>query len=633
MKKRIKWMILLVVMLATFILPTVAFAQDAGYTITAYDVNIVVNENKTYEVKETITVNFTQESRGIFRRIPLRFTAKRPGSENTEVRVLVSEVQVNEEFTTSKEGNDLVVRIGNPDVYVNGEKTYEISYIFDPGDDKISAYDEFYYQLIDIGWDTTISGVTFTIEMPKSFDERLIGFSVGGYGVSGYDPNSLKYEVNGTTIKGSFRDTFPPNTGLNIRMELPEGYFVGARQEVNAAAIFGIGSLVLAGIVIVLFVVFGRKQQVVKTVEFYPPESMTPADIGFVVDGVVEDKDVLALLIYWADKGFIEIHEEDKKNMTFKKIQDLPDYANDYERLMFNRMFRDGDTTSTAKLQFKFYDTLAVAKGRVKAKYEEKERRVFNSKSQALRELARALGCFPLAALAAMFAYRESLEGFTSFFAGIVVFFIAYAISGIYVSAVDRWQSEKRSNNIGMIVFWIIVTAVMYLVLTWLCLDAFGPVIFIAMGASFVMTLLAPAFLKRTPEGLRLYGQILGLKNFIEMVEAEKLKMMVEEDPSYFYHILPYAYVLGISDKWAKRFESLAIEPPSWYYGGNMSTFTTVYFTSMLMSSMARSQAMMLAKPSGEGGSGGSGGFGGGGGFSGGGFSGGFGGGGGGGRW
>ena len=47
--------------------------------------------------------------------------------------------------------------------------------------------------------------------------------------------------------------------------------------------------------------------------------------------------------------------------------------------------------------------------------------------------------------------------------------------------------------------------------------------------------------------------------------EKEKLEMLVEQDPSYFYNILPYTYVLGVSNKWIKKFEDIKMEPPEWY--------------------------------------------------------------------
>jgi uncharacterized membrane protein len=108
------------------------------------------------------------------------------------------------------------------------------------------------------------------------------------------------------------------------------------------------------------------------------------------------------------------------------------------------------------------------------------------------------------------------------------------------------------------------------------------------------------------------------------LAERDRLVALVEQDPKYFYNILPYAWVLNVSDKWAKKFESIAIQPPDWYYG-HTGIFHPVIFMNDLNHSMNVMQTTMASSPSSSGG--------GGSGFSGGGFSGGGGGGGGGGSW
>ena len=57
-------------------------------------------------------------------------------------------------------------------------------------------------------------------------------------------------------------------------------------------------------------------------------------------------------------------------------------------------------------------------------------------------------------------------------------------------------------------------------------------------------------------------------------VEKDKLEMLVNDNPNYFFDILPYAYVLGVSDIWSKKFESIAIAPPTWYVGTMYSPAT-----------------------------------------------------------
>jgi uncharacterized membrane protein len=105
--------------------------------------------------------------------------------------------------------------------------------------------------------------------------------------------------------------------------------------------------------------------------------------------------------------------------------------------------------------------------------------------------------------------------------------------------------------------------------------------------------------------------------------------MMAEKDPNMFYHILPYAYVLGVSDKWIKKFESVAIAPPEWYAGFE-GPFDTMMFMNTFNTTMSTMTSHMGASSMSYGNSSGGGG---GSGFSGGGSSGGGGGGGGGGSW
>ena len=56
--------------------------------------------------------------------------------------------------------------------------------------------------------------------------------------------------------------------------------------------------------------------------------------------------------------------------------------------------------------------------------------------------------------------------------------------------------------------------------------------------------------------GNELLNKIKGFKKFLIAVEKDKLEALVDENPYYFYDILPYAYVLGITNKYIKKFIS-----------------------------------------------------------------------------
>ena len=135
---------------------------------------------------------------------------------------------------------------------------------------------------------------------------------------------------------------------------------------------------------------------------------------------------------------------------------------------------------------------------------------------------------------------------------------------------------------------------------------------------------------KRTEYGIQMLGKIKGFRNFLVVAEKEKLEALVNENPNYFYDILPYTYVLGISDKWIKQFESIAITPPIWYEGFDTFDMITINRNiDRMMHTATRTMTSVPHTTSSSGSSGGS--FGGG--FSGGGFSGGGSGGGGGSSW
>ena len=91
-------------------------------------------------------------------------------------------------------------------------------------------------------------------------------------------------------------------------------------------------------------------------------------------------------------------------------------------------------------------------------------------------------------------------------------------------------------------------------------------------------------------------GKIQGFKYFLETAEKPKLEELVMREPEYFYNILPYTYVLGVSSKWMKKFEDIALEAPRWYYG--YSTFDNHSFNRFMNSTYSSISTAMSSSPS-----------------------------------
>ena len=94
--------------------------------------------------------------------------------------------------------------------------------------------------------------------------------------------------------------------------------------------------------------------------------------------------------------------------------------------------------------------------------------------------------------------------------------------------------------------------------------------------------------------------------------------MLLEQDPEFYYNILPYAQVLGVSDIWEEKFKDIKMDPPAWAIAPNNTLFDFVVFNAALRGATRSMSTAFVSRPSSAGTSGG-GRFGGGGGFRGGG--------------
>ena len=611
---------------------------DQPYVFTKYDIHVKVNENNTMDITETITADFREPKHGIYRTIPLKNKVKRLDGTESDNRTRVSGLQVNEEFETSREGDSLMVRIGDADLTVSGEVTYVISYNYNLGRDPLEQADEFYLNLIGTEWEAPIGGITFTIEMPKDFDKTKMGFSYGRYGT--VNTEDLSFSVNGLVAKGRLDKVLNPGEALTVRCELPEGYFVGAGLSNRTLDYICYGLPVLFLIIsILIWNKYGRDDLVVETVEFYPPEGVNSLEAGFLFKGRADSTDVVSLLIYLANAGYLAIEETETKKLIgtkkgFRVVEVKPYDGNDEnEREFLEGLFKYGRTVdgvrtvTSGDLTDSFYTTKDKIIANTMHKTHVDKVFVRQSAWRGLALFLMIVGTFFLICFPPIYAY-EDLD---------TLWVMAFPLVGvsIMVATIFGGRGKGRGNqvhrNIGTkiivfffgIIFGLIPTgAVIFPLLEEDVLYMVG--FFVGLACCIGIILCFIYLPKRTPYGNEMLGRLAGFRNFLEVAEKERLEQLVMQDPLYFFNILPYTYVLGVSDKWIKKFETIALDPPSWYRASYYDPYCFGHFMDDTMTTATRSMTSSPSESSGGGG---------GGGFSGGGFSGGGSGGGGGGAW
>ncbi|MBN7772923.1 DUF2207 domain-containing protein [Clostridium aminobutyricum] len=602
---------------------------SGGFATNEYDTNLTVEENNTIYVTETIKVNFSEERHGIYRYIPYKGKTKVQMNDkvveiNQKMKIDQVDIKLNGvscDYSTSRENDNLVLKIGSESKTVYGPQEYTISYRCRLYDDGIQDFDVLYWDLIPTGWESPIGKSAMSIQMPKSFNAANAEFTSGIYGSISSDKMSW-FVSDGMTLTAQVQD-LALGEGVTLILELPNDYFQGEITNDWAFLIMFIFMIVPPIVIAGLWFIFGRDPQIVKTVEFYPPAGMTPAEVGYIVDGVVDKKDIISMIIYFADKGYLRIEEQGADQFTLYKEKEFPADAKIFEQTLFEGIFKNREQVNLQELGEDFYANYKASITQLQGYYnKDRDKRVYTLGSTLARVFSFLFMLVPIIGGYVFGAIGTMKDEFI--LVGVVITNIVFLGAIMLIIAYDRKDAMKASSRRILVVSGLIATGIGFFSEFYGMWKAAGLLPAVIMTASTLLSVVFTIFMKkRTNHSAKLMGKLLGFKEFIDVAELDRIKRLVEQNPSYFYNVLPYAYVFGLSDKWAKKFEQINIEPPTWYTGsvtGNM--FNTWIFMSM-MNNYTRTFSDHIVIPSSEGSGSGMGGFSGGGGFTGGGFGGG----------
>jgi uncharacterized membrane protein YgcG len=304
-----------------------------------------------------------------------------------------------------------------------------------------------------------------------------------------------------------------------------------------------------------------------------PPPGISPAEAGTLLDDRIHPRDITSTIVDLAVRGFIKIEETDEsgllfhhKDYVFHLLQKRQNWSGlaPHERVMLENIFA-GDVAETrlSSLKNRFYTAVPVVRTDIMSALKQK-------------------GIYALD--------PESANGYSA--GAAVSIFIPFAILQ-FLGWVDFLSS------VPLFIACLAIAAVIW----WLF--------------ARVMT-------AKTLKGSRIHTAVLGFQEFMNRVDAERLKTM---PTNIFEKFLPYAMALGVEHHWAQAFAGIVKDPPTWYagpgYGYGMG-FNPILFSSSMHGMAADMHQVFVSAPRASStGSGWGGGFGGGGGFSGGGFGGG----------
>lgn len=564
--------------------------RDSGMVFTHFDVTVDWNDDRSCEIREELEVEFREMSHGIYIDIPV--------NSGEKIRGLKVETVPQRPCELSREAGNKIIRarVGDPNLYFNPTAKLKCTVTYDYYTPKHKlGGDLLAFMPIGEGWTSDIESATVTINYPAAptkdgvyGDDR--GIWIGGGDAISETDRRISWSDGGKTLKidvGAL-DAFQ---GVEVVYSMPSGVLKTA-FEVEALWAVGIG-IVMIALALVLELVVMKNKPLTPVVDYYPPRigkdgkkrHMLPVQMGKIIDDNCSADDVTSLLFYWASEGYIMIDE--REDDTYLTTTGKPlDAVTPYERRMFEKLFSYGHsekngarTVTLEKLKGKFYGAIKEVQTAVNREYGG----FYTKNSLVVSGAVAALGALFAVGFSVLTSLRVGKWLFNLFgFVTLIPVVGSYIVGMVIAKQYFKLEKRKRQVMLGVYGAAIVLVcfglsfAVPFDVMGWLERIAFT----LGLG---IPSMIAPFLIVRKDSYNEQLNSIIGFRDFLRDAEKDRLETLLADDPQYYYNILPYANVLGVSDIWEKKFEGLTVEPPDYYrsYRGRHALFSLYMYRSL----------------------------------------------------
>lgn len=539
--------------------------KDTNIVYNSVDKEIVVSPEKVLDITETITVSFYKSginvglSRNISKinKITVFYKGKKYVKRTVNKFKLLSVTLDGEDefnFVETKGDYFYILTGADGDYKSEGKHVYVIRYLLDMGEDMVKDFDSFTFDIMDYGFRSQVNHFSARITLPQEFLAEgqaltdVLSFRTNE--MQGLGLEAVDCTVEGNTISCNFTG-LAKKEGLTMQLLLPQGYFhtYYYPNSMFWVVLSFLIVFVLGVIAIFLFVRLRKRKKMVIVPQFYPPKTMNALEVASAYRGYIKGKDFAALIISWAAKGYVEIEFRKKRKLVLKKLKGVPSKAD--ERKFFNELF-DGDELVKVDRRLRSKRSLSKA---VEKLYEPSKK-----KSHMNWPFQVAIGVLTFLPLLFYIGWGVTVFGSNIATCFFFMIFITIGFCVFFYVPIPLWFKAIWCGGFGGMPFAMMV-------LTFLPTD-YDTIGLIYMIIAFMLAgNFANCFLSYrnfTDKELSVRADILGFKQFLVTAELDKLEMLLEEDPNYFYDILPYCYIFGITKKMEEKFKELHFEYPQW---------------------------------------------------------------------
>jgi hypothetical protein len=416
------------------------------------------------------------------------------------------------------------------------------------GGNGTDSYAEFYWNVTGNDWPVPIDHASAFVALP---DNAAGGLRAQAFtGAYGSKEKAVTSNINGANITFETTQPLPMRGGVTIDIYIPQGVkapsaFTKLLWLVGSNPILFLPLLTLA-VMFGLWHLVGRDPDPGVSVapQYEPPKGICPAEAGTLIDDTVHPRDITSTIVDLAVRGYIKIEEKVETVLVFhhkdyvfhllKPEEQWGPELTPHERVMLQNLFLGGTETQLSSLKNRFYTVIPVVREDIMSSLKKK---------------------------------------------------------GVYLLDPDTANGYSIGAGIA-----IALLAVAVQVLGWM--DLFNSVpltIGSALISAVIWWLFARKMTAKTLSGARTRIAVLGFEEFMNRVDADRIKRM---PPDTFEKFLPYAMALGVEHHWAQAFDGIVKDPPSWYVSPNGYTgFNPLFFSSSMQSMASDMHEVFVSAP------------------------------------
>ena len=540
-----------------------------------FDAQIQVHPDGTIDVTEVIEAQFTGAWHGIYRTIPVEYT----DDAGLNYTLLLDQISATDndgeklKLEQNREGRNIKFKIYVP-AAEDATRTILLHYRVLDALRFFADHDELYWNVTGNEWDNQIDLVTAHIELPSG----VTGLHAVAYtGVTGSRTEDARVEIKDNVVDVTSTRRLGFRQGLTAVVGFDKGFVHPPSASMQFARFLKSNSPLLIPFIAFLVMLWlwwtrGRDpQRLAISVQYEPPDKLTPGECGTLVDNEAAMRDITATLVDLAVKGYLTIEQKEEshllglthsKDYIFHMKKPPAEWASarSHEQEMLSALFNDGASTDVAlsELQNHFYTHLPAIR-----------ERIFSALMSDGYYLHRPD------------TVKQGYIGAGLLIGGLLVFGGAGYFANATGIAAGSWILAGIATGVVICIFGMFMSA-------------------------------------RTITGARALEKVLGFEEFLGRVEKDQIERL-EKTPELFEKFLPYAMALRVEKKWVQAFSGIALPPPQWYQGSYGGNFTAFYLVNDLNMMSMQAGSVMASAPRSSGGSGFGGGGGSGGGFGGGG--------------